>query len=54
MPMDPKTARVVLKIASAGIAMLAYGAIHRTDKLLSEKIDERYPDPKSEETPQED
>lgn len=41
---DPKTARTVLKIALAGISMLAYGAIHRADKKLQEKIDENYPD----------
>lgn len=41
---DPKTARTVLKVLSAGVAMLAYGAIHKADKMLSERIDEKYPD----------
>lgn len=41
---DPKTARTVLKVLSAGVAMLAYGAIHKADKMLSEKIDQNYPD----------
>lgn len=41
---DPKTVRTILKITLAGVSMLAYGAIHRADKKLQEKIDEQYPD----------
>jgi hypothetical protein len=48
----PQTAKAVLKIVSAGVAMLAYGAIHKADKAIGEKIDEHYPEPESEETEQ--
>jgi hypothetical protein len=41
---DPKTIRTILKITLAGVSMLAYGAIHRSDKKLQQKIDEWYPD----------
>lgn len=51
--MNPKNARAALKIITAVTAMLAYGAIHRTEKRLSEKIDEHYAEDVPE-TPQED
>ena len=54
MPINPKNAKAALKIITAVSAMLAYGAIHRTEKKLSDKIDEHYTEPKSEETPLED
>lgn len=54
MEINPKTAKAALKIITAVSAMLAYGAIHRTEKQLSAKIDEHYAEPVSEETPQED
>lgn len=41
---DPKTARTVLKLIVAGVSMVAYGAIHKADKKLQEKIDEQYQD----------
>jgi len=53
MPMNPQTAKTALKILSAGIAMLAYGAIHKADKAISEKIDEHYAD-ESETTAEDD
>lgn len=49
---DPKTAKAALKIVLAVTSMLAYGAIHRTDKKLGEKIDEYYAEPEAEETPE--
>jgi hypothetical protein len=51
---NPKTARAVLKIAVAGISMIAYGAIHRADKQINAKIDEHYATPESEKTEQGD
>jgi hypothetical protein len=49
---DPKTAKAALKLLLAGVSMLAYGAIHRTDKKLSAKLDEYFAEPESEETPE--
>lgn len=48
--MNPQTAKTALKVISMVTAMLAYGAIHKADKAINEKIDEHYAEPKSETT----
>jgi hypothetical protein len=52
-PVNPKTAKQLLRVGLAVTAMLAYGGIHKVEKMLGDKIDERYEEPKSE-TEQED
>lgn len=47
-PVNPKTAKAILRITTMGLAMLAYGAIHKAEKAAQEKIDEHFADPESE------
>jgi len=52
---NPKTAKTVMRVVLAGAAMFAYGAIHRTEKMLSDKIDDHFDEtPAESETKQED
>lgn len=46
--MNPKTAKKLLKIGLAVTSMFLYGAMHKTEKMLNEKIDDHYAEPKDE------
>lgn len=46
--MNPQTTRKLLKIAVSLVSIVAYGAIHKADKTLSQKIDEHYSEPTDE------